>query len=87
MAKNKVTIEELQEVRLNHRTKMLKVHNTIRDIVSTAEDAKDIWLSDIRKLENIVYTLHNEYDFEPRICPDTGSKLYYGDWVLAEDNK
>ena len=58
MAKNKVTIEELQEVRLNHRTKMLKVHNTIRDIVSTAEDAKDIWLSDIRKLENIVHTLH-----------------------------
>ena len=87
MAKNKVTIEELQEVRLNHRTKMLKVHNTIRDIVSTAEDAKDIWLSDIRKLENIVHTLHNEYDFEPRICPDTGRKLYYGDWVLAEDNK
>jgi|TARA_R100000482_G_scaffold59775_3_gene21779 hypothetical protein len=87
MAKNKVTIEELQEARLNYRTKMLKIHNTIKDIVSTAEDAKDIWLSDIRKLENIVHTLHNEYDFEPRVCPDTGRKLYYGDWVLAEENK
>ena len=87
MAKTKVTTDKLEAVRLKHRIKMLEVHNTIRDIVSTAEDAKDIWLSDIRKLENIVHTLHNEYDFEPRICPDTGRKLYYGDWVLAEDNK
>ena len=87
MAKTKVTIDELQAVCSKRRTKMLEIHNTIRDIVSTAEDAKDIWLSDIRKLENIVHTLHNEYDFEPRICPDTGRKLYYGDWVLAEDNQ
>jgi hypothetical protein len=42
-----------------------------------------MWLSDLRKMEAIIHTLHMEFDFKPP--RKTGA--YWSDWIFAEDVK
>lgn len=63
------------------RLTMLKIHNDLKDIKNTIEECNDIWLSDLQKLNQIIHTLHSEFEFRPRDKYDS----YYSDWVFAED--
>lgn len=65
------------------RQTMLKMHNNLKDIKNTIEQCNDIWVSDLRRLEEIIHTLHQEFDFKPP--QKTGA--YYMDWIFAEDVK
>jgi len=65
------------------RMMMLKIHNDLKDIKNTVEECNDMWLSDLRKMEEIIHTLHMEFNFKPR--DRHGS--YWSDWVFAEDVK
>ena len=65
------------------RMMMLKIHNDLKDIKNTVEECNDMWLSDLRKLEEIIHKLHIEFEFKPRDKYDS----YYADWVFAEDVK
>ena len=65
------------------RLTMLKIHNDLKDIKNTVEECNDMWLSDLRKMEDILHTLHMEFDFKP--ARKTNS--YWSDWVFAEDAK
>ena len=65
------------------RMMMLKIHNDLKDIKNTVEECNDMWLSDLRKMEEIIHTLHMEFDFKP--ARKTNS--YWSDWVFAEDVK
>jgi hypothetical protein len=65
------------------RQTMLKMHNNLKDIKNTIEECNDIWVSDLRRLEEIIHTLHQEFDFKPR----DSHGAYWSDWVLAEDVK
>ena len=65
------------------RLTMLKIHNDLKDIKNTVEETNDMWLSDLRRMQEIIHTLHMEFDFKPR--DSHGS--HWSDWVLAEDVK
>ena len=65
------------------RLTMLKIHNDLKDIKNTVEECNDMWLSDLRKMEEIIHTLHMEFDFKPR----DSHASYWSDWVFAEDVK
>ena len=65
------------------RLTMLKIHNDLKDIKNTIEECNDIWLSDLQKLNQIIHTLHSEFEFRPTHKYDS----YYSDWVFAEDVK
>ncbi len=65
------------------RMMMLKIHNDLKDIKNTVEECNDMWLSDLRKMEEIIHTLHMEFDFKPP--RKTGA--HWSDWVFAEDVK
>ena len=65
------------------RMMMLKIHNDLKDIKNTVEECNDMWLSDLRKMEEIIHTLHMEFGFKPRDKYNS----YYTDWVFAEDVK
>lgn len=66
------------------RLTMLKVHNDLKDIKNTVEETNDMWLSDLQKLNQIIHTLHDEFEFKP---PKGGHGGYWSDWVFAEDVK
>ncbi len=63
------------------RTMLLKMHNDLKDIKNTVEESKDIWLSDLRKMEEMIEYLQEEFDFAPRSI--NGS--HWADWYFAED--
>jgi hypothetical protein len=65
------------------RVMMLKIHNDLKDIRNTVEECNDMWLSDLRKLEEVIHKLHIEFEFKPP--QKTGA--YWADWVFAEDVK
>jgi hypothetical protein len=65
------------------RMKMLKIHNDLKDIKNTVQECKDMWLSDLEKMEAIIHMLHDEFEFKPP--RKTGA--YWSDWVFAEDVK
>ena len=65
------------------RLTMLKIHNDLKDIKNTVEECNDMWLSDLRKLEEVIHKLHIEFEFKPP--QKTGA--YWSDWVFAEDVK
>lgn len=68
----------------NTREKMLKVYNELKDILDTIEQCHDLWISDIGKLENIMYTLRDEFNFEPQYDSE-GNAKYYDNFVLGGD--
>ena len=68
----------------NTRNKMLKVYNDAKDILTTIQECNDLWMSDIRKLEDILYTMRDEFNFVPQL-DDEGRHRHYADYVLGED--
>ena len=39
------------------RMMMLKIHNDLKDIKNTVEECNDMWLSDLRKMEEIIHSV------------------------------
>ena len=68
----------------NTREKMLKLHNDLKDILTTIQECNDLWMSDIRKLEDTIYTLRDEFAFVPQL-DDEGRYRHYADYVLEGD--
>jgi hypothetical protein len=66
------------------RQSMLKIHNDLRRIKNTVEECNDLWLSDLRTMENIIYDLRKEFEFSPKNEP---GGYHYSDWIFSEDVK
>ena len=66
------------------RQTMLKIHNDLRRIKNTVEECNDLWLSDLRTMENIIYDLRKEFEFSPKKQP---GGYHYSDWIFSEDVK
>jgi hypothetical protein len=66
------------------RQTMLKIHNDLRRIKNTVEECNDLWLSDLRTMENIIYDLRKEFEFSPKKEP---GGYHYSDWIFSEDVK
>jgi hypothetical protein len=66
------------------RQTMLKIHNDLRRIKMTIEECNDLWLSDLRTMEDIIHDLHKEFEFSPKKEP---GGYHYSDWIFSEDVK
>lgn len=65
------------------RKQFLKSYNDLRSIVQTIHECQDLWISDLRKLEELEGLLHIVLKFVPQTDSD-GKSLHYLDWVLAD---
>jgi len=74
------------EITTEQRRELLRGHNQLRAAVTYAEEMKDLNLSHLSHMEDLVHTLHSILRFEPSIGDD-GRPHFWGNWVLAEENK
>jgi len=66
------------------RKKLLDAHNKLKRIVSMIQETSDLYLSDVRELENIQHMLCTEFKFTvPQ--DEEGNRMYYADWVFEEN--
>jgi hypothetical protein len=68
------------------RMDLLNSHNKLRDILQTIADCNDIWLSDVKYLENLQCELQRILSFVPK-RDDKGDVIWYADWILMEHSK
>ena len=64
------------------RKELLKDYNKLIDVLSTLHDINDIYLSDIRKLDDLDYTLRKILKFD-----NENRSHYYTQYKLAEECK
>ena len=67
------------------RVKFLEAHNDLRTALQTIHECGDLWMSDVRKLENLEHLLHSILKFVPD-TDDEGRPQYYMGYVLAEED-
>ena len=65
------------------RVKFLNAHNELKNMIQTLHECGDLWVSDVRKLENLEHLLHSVMKFVPQM-DDEGRPKYYCDYVLEE---
>ena len=65
------------------RVKFLNAHNELKNMIQTLHECGDLWVSDVRKLENLEHLLHSVMKFVPQM-DDEGRPKYYADYVLEE---
>ena len=64
------------------RLEFLKSYNDLRSTIQTIWECQDLWMSDLRKLEDLQNLMAVAMKFVPQE-DDEGSRLHYHDWVLA----
>jgi hypothetical protein len=65
------------------RMDLLNSYNKLRDALQTIWDCHDIWLSDVRHLENLQIELQRTLKFVPK-RDDDQNVIFGADWVLIE---
>lgn len=65
------------------RVKFLEAHNDLKSMLMTIHECNDLWISDVRKLENLECLLHSIMKFVPSV-DDEGRPKYYEGYVLEE---
>jgi len=68
----------------NTREKMLKIFNDLNNMATSINEAHDINLSDIRNLDDCLWTLRKEFGIIPQ-KDDDGSPMWYMDFILEEE--
>ena len=71
------------ELTHEQRTQFLKSYNELRSTIQTIWECQDIWMTDVRKLEDLQNLMEVTMKFVPKF-DDKGDRLYYHDWVLAD---
>ena len=66
------------------RQTMLKVFNNLNTMLTSIEEAKDIHLSDIRNLEESLWTLRKEFGIIPQ-KDKQGTPKWYADYILEKE--
>ena len=73
------------EITHEQRLALLEAYNKLRIALVTVGECQDLWMSDIRNLEKLEYTLHNILKFVPKQDAE-GRRMYYVDWILNEED-
>jgi hypothetical protein len=68
------------------RRELLKITNQLRNIVSYIDDCRDVEVSQLRQMDDMIYTLYTAFDFKPPKDKE-GKTMPWGDLVFAEDVK
>ena len=67
------------------RMEFLRLHNKLKDTLDYVWDCKDVTLSQISMLEELMHHLHASLKFAPQKDPDTDNPKHWGDYVLESD--
>ena len=67
------------------RMRFLQLHNKLKDAVEYASECKDLRLSDLSVMEELVHHLHTSLSFSPTKNPNTDQPNIYSDYVLSSD--
>lgn len=73
------------EITTEQRRELLQGHNELRAAVTYAEEMKDINLSHLSQMEDLLHKLHSILKFAPSV-DDEGRPKFWSNWVLEEDN-
>lgn len=73
------------ELTNEQRLEFLKSYNNLRNMLNTMYECQDLWMSDIRKLEDLQCMMHRAMKFVPQE-DDEGRPMHYADWVLADED-
>mgnify|MGYP003656265717 FL=1 len=73
------------EITHEQRLVLLEAHNELRTALQTLEECQDLWLSDVRNLDKLQYSLHRIFKFVPPE-DEEGRRMHYGDWILDEED-
>ena len=65
------------------RQRLLKATNNLKDILSTASDMHDLYLSDIPKFDNALDEFREVLKFAVSVDKE-GTTNHYSDWVFRE---
>ena len=68
----------------NTREKMLKIFNDLNNMATSIDEARDINLSDIRNLNDCLWTLRKEFGIIPQ-KDDDGMPQWYMDFILEKE--
>lgn len=74
------------ELTHEQRLEFLKSYNDLRNIIQTIWECQDLWMSDVRKLEDLQNLMLSVLKFAPQE-DDEGNRQHYADWVLAETDE
>ena len=66
------------------RQTMLKVFNNLNTMFISIDEARDIHLSDIRNLEESLWTLRKEFGIIPQ-KDKQGTPMWYADYILEKE--
>ena len=78
--------EPMTIVQPETRRELLKITNQLRNIVSYIDDCRDVEVSQLKQMDEMIYTLYTAFDFKPPKDKD-GNTQPWADWVFAEDVK
>ena len=67
------------------RMEFLRLHNKLKDTVQYIEECKDINISQVAMLEELMHHLHSSLKFAPQKDPETDTPRHWGDYVLESD--
>ena len=78
---NKLDMDRPYLITQAQRMDLLNSYNKLRDALQTIWDCHDIWLSDVRHLENLQIELQRTLKFVPK-RDDDRNVIFGADWVL-----
>ena len=69
------------------RRVFLNYHNRLQRMLHHIDEARDIELSHIRLLEDLIHELHSSLHFAPQKDKSDDSPMFYSDYVLDSDDR
>ena len=67
------------------RMEFLRLHNKLKETIMYIEECKDITISQVAMLEELLHHLHMSLRFSPTKNPNTDQPNMYSDYVLSSD--
>ena len=73
-------------IKQEDRRKLLKITNQLRNIVFYIDDCRDVEVSQLKQMDDMIHTLYTIFNFKPP--KDKACKtMPWADWVFGEDVK
>ena len=68
------------------RMEFLRLHNKLKETIMYIEECKDITISQVAMLEELLHHLHKSLKFAPQKDAETDTPAMYRDYVLQSDD-
>ena len=73
-------------IKQEDRRRVLKITNQLRNIVNYIDDCRDVEVSQLKQMDDMIYALYTIFDFKSPKDAEGNTKPW-ADWVFAEDGK